>query len=109
MTVNVNWILYLGDLPNTFSYNYDNLASMKMFVGPGATEWSAPVAIPPEDSVQIAEGILTLYIWGRVDYEDVFDETRPHFTEWCYKFNIIQGTRENSEQFVAYGDHNRSD
>src|SRR5205814_2704436 len=82
MIVNVNWILQSGDLPESFSYRYDNIGTMKMFVGPGATEWSAPIVIPPPHAMEITQGPLSFYIWGRVDYEDVFDATSPHFTEW---------------------------
>lgn len=49
-----------------------------------------------------------ILIWGRADYEDVFD--KPHFVEWCYelRFDMYDGKRL-SATFIQIGNHNRTD
>lgn len=109
MTVAVNWTHWMGDLPMGFQHEYGD-ARLRMFLGPQATEWSTPIEIPSHVASAALKGDGHIFIWGRVDYEDIFNGTRPHFTEWCYRMKL--NDRDNKlhpPQFIAYGDHNRSD
>jgi hypothetical protein len=106
MTIRTNWKSLEGDLPDDFDYHYDKPAA-KMFVGPEAQEWSAPVLIPLNIVNIVNRGTSKIYFWGRVDYLDIFDNTQPHFTEWCYR--VYSAPNQSNWQFVAYGDYNRSD
>jgi hypothetical protein len=108
MTVNVNWIDRSDDLPCDFDYTYMS-PPVRMFIGPEATEWSAPIDIPENIASAAIDGTIKIFIWGRVDYGDIFDETQPHFTEWCYRLHPLIGVNDIQIQFVAYGHYNRSD
>jgi hypothetical protein len=111
MTITVNWSHWQGEMPTNFSFAYGEGASMRMFLGPQASEWSAPIEIPANVATDALNGSTQIYIWGRVDYEDIFNATNPHFTQWCYRLNITRdaSTGAVSTQFVAYGNYNNSD
>lgn len=89
--------------------HYYNSDAVRMFIGPEATEWSAPISVPQDIATEALNGSMCIYVWGRVDYQDIFDSTRPHFTEWCYQLIFIGSDRDVNTQFVAYGDYNGSD
>jgi hypothetical protein len=108
MAVQVDWTDLPGDLPTDFTYNYRN-PPFRMFLAPQATEWSEPVRITSATANTALRGNTNIYIWGRVDYRDIFDDTPPRFTEWCYQMLIEDVKRAPRFQFIAYGPHNRSD
>jgi hypothetical protein len=110
MTIIVNWTLWSGGLPVGFSYAYgENVVPAPMFLGPKATEWSEPIRIPANVATTALHGGESIFIWGRVEYRDIFDKTRLHFTEWCYKLVFVRVQPSPQTQFVAFGPHNRSD
>ena len=110
MTVIVNWTPWPGGLPGQFNYAYgENVVPTPMFLGPKATEWSEPIRIPAQVATAALHGGESIFIWGRVEYRDIFDKTRLHFTEWCYKLVFVRIEPHPQTQFVAFGPHNRSD
>jgi hypothetical protein len=110
MTVIVNWHPTQGNLPDGFPYSYgEGVEPSPMFLGPQATEWSEAIDIPANVATAALKGTENLFIWGRVEYRDIFDDTPLHFTEWCYKMVFTRVTPEPLTQFVAFGPHNRSD
>jgi hypothetical protein len=104
--VDWTWVHFQAELAADFDYPYSRPA-MKMLVGPETTEWSAPIEIPRNIANEAVNGTRTIYVYGRVDYLDIFDRAKPHFTEWCYRVYIPAGS--GNWQFVAYGDRNRCD
>ena len=38
---------------------------------------------------------LQLYVWGRATYEDMFEGTKPHFFEFCYRVDVTGATPDN--------------
>ena len=109
MTIAVNWTHWMGDLPPAFEYKYGE-ARTRMFLAPQATEWSAPIVVPPHVATQAFRGDGHIFVWGRVDYADIFDHTKPHFTQWCYRviFNR-DGPGMTDPGYVAFGEYNNSD
>ena len=108
MLVAVNWSHWMGDPPAGFKYEYGDPRA-RMFLGPQATEWSTGIDIPSPVASSALKGDQHIFIWGRTDYEDIFDGTRPHFTEWCYRLKLSESGTQLYPQFIAYGEHNRSD
>jgi len=108
MRVAVNWSHWSGPMPTGFDYAYGDSSAL-MFLGPQATEWSAPIEIPPHVATAALSGNLRIFIWGRVDYQDIFNDSRPHFTEWCYRLHIRNVSGKVETQFIAEGEYNRSD
>jgi hypothetical protein len=110
MTVIVNWTAWQGDLPNGFPYSYgEGVEPSPMFLGPQATEWSEAMNIPANVATAALKGGDNVFVWGRVEYRDIFDNTPLHFTEWCYKMVFTRVSPKPLTQFVAFGPHNRSD
>ena len=49
-----------------------------------------------------------ILIWGRADYEDVFQQ--KHFVEWCHRLRLSRtGGEKMSAGTFQWGDYNRSD
>jgi hypothetical protein len=112
MAISVNWIDRADDLPADFVYDYgENHVPFRMFLAPQATEWSEPIRIPSPIATRVLREQTRVYIWGRVDYRDIFEDTPQRYTEWCYRMVIedVPQTRTPRFQFIAYGPHNRSD
>jgi hypothetical protein len=109
MRIAVNWTHWMGDLSAGFDYRYGD-ERPRMFLSPQATEWSAAIEIPPHVANAASKGDGHIFIWGRVDYEDIFPSTQPHFTQWCYRVNIsIIDNQVHPTRYVAFGDYNNSD
>jgi hypothetical protein len=108
MSILVNWTHWSGETLTGIG-EYGEIQPTKMFLGPNATEWSEAISIPGNVATAALKGTETINIWGRVDYEDIFGDTDPHFTEWCYRLQFTDAGHEISIQFVAFSDYNRSD
>lgn len=108
MTVSVNWTHWPGESVTGIGI-YPEGRTKRMFLAPQAVEWSEAVEIPAEVATQALQGKQKLFIWGRVDYDDIFDGTSRHFTEWCYQIHIFESGGRVDTQFVAFSDYNRSD
>jgi hypothetical protein len=109
MAIAVNWTHREGDLPAHIPGTYAE-EPVRMFLGPQATEWSEAIRIPGNIATDALYERTHIFIWGRVDYEDVFNGTAPHFTEWCYRLRFVNPAGGNIQtQFVAFGSYNRSD
>ena len=108
MMIQANWTEIGFVLPPAGAEDtYDDKLRLNMFLGPQATEWSTPIVIPPEVATRALKGDTTIFIWGRVDYHDIFDGTKPHFTRWCYRIHFGQGPMQ--PQFIAVGNNNGTD
>jgi len=110
MTVIVNWVPWVGDLPQGFSYAYgEDVKPTPMFLGPNATEWSEAIELNAREATLVLDGKQNIFIWGRVEYRDVFNKTPIHYTEWCYRLIFTKLVPQPESQFVAFGPHNGSD
>lgn len=110
MKIIVNWTPWAGDLPDGFGYAYgESVAPTSMFLGPRAREWSDPIKIPGNEATLALKGVQNIYVWGRVEYNDIFDKTRLHFTKWCYRLVFTRPSPTPQTQFVAFGPYNGSD
>lgn len=108
MRVSVNWTHWPGQIPPGFQYKYGELAR-NMFLGPEATEWSNAVEVPVHVANAALDDSEQIYMWGRVDYEDIFKPTHGHFTQWCYRVYVEAFGGSVRARFVAEGDYNGSD
>lgn len=110
MAIIVNWTLWPTDLPETHSYAYgEGEKPSPMFLGPKATEWSEPIKIPANVATDALKGKQVIFIWGCATYNDIFDRTPEHFTQWCYKLVFTRTSPQPLTQFVAFGPYNGSD
>jgi hypothetical protein len=110
MAVIVNWTAWNGDLPNGFPYSYgEGVQPSPMFLGPKAAEWSEPIKIPQYVATDALNEKQVIFIWGRATYNDIFDATAEHFTQWCYKLVFTRVSPTPITQFVSFGPYNGSD
>jgi hypothetical protein len=110
LTVRLNWTHFPSKkMPESFNYEYGP-ETTRMMLGPQSTEWSDTVTIPPDVADAAFKNKHTLFIWGRADYRDVFDSSKPHFTEWCYRIHFhMRPDNKIQTQFIAHGRYNNSD
>ncbi len=110
LTIRVNWCGPTGDVV-LYEYRKDPIP---FFVGPKAVETSASFEIPGAKAVvdwswhPVGDQPLVL-VWGRADYEDIFD--RHHFVEWCYRVTFVRPFRGFRIRAVLtqWGEYNRTD
>jgi hypothetical protein len=79
-------------LPEDFSF--DDIPGQKStptVLGPKAGIAMGDAIIPLEIMTKIHAGTTHFYVWGWADYDDVFDGTDRHRTEFCYKIEFIGG------------------
>jgi hypothetical protein len=106
MSVKVNFTHWPGDLPLHVASQYGGQAAT-LFLGPKATELSAPIDIPGELATRVMEGGERLFVWGRADYRDIFDETPPRHTQWCYEIKILKGANNTAQvRQIMFGEAN---
>jgi hypothetical protein len=111
MTVRVNWTVRDSGLPYDFEYPYDRdyRPPETMFLGPKMEMPSLPMTFAPEEIASVGRGIARIYIWGRVDYVDIFGA--PHYTQFCYQLSVETaiGQPFGWRHRTYYGTYNRTD
>jgi hypothetical protein len=88
---------FQGEIPEEF--NFPDIQPEKetaMLIGPDHSITNA-VEVPPAIIDAVAHGKFRLYMWGWIDYNDVFKGTLRHRTEFCFEVRI------SAEPVGAYG------
>jgi hypothetical protein len=81
--VNINWELRDSNLPDDFSFPDGDLAEAAA-IGARGTFGTPGFFISNADAGLIVAKRKWLYIWGWIDYDDVFEGTPRHRTEFCF-------------------------
>jgi hypothetical protein len=83
----INWGVFDQPLPDDFEFPDKPHSEPTIgLIGPNAVLYSEYVDIPtPLIDSHVANGHKHVYIWGWVDYNDIFDSTSRHRTEYCIK------------------------
>jgi hypothetical protein len=119
LLIRANWTTHIGDLPADFPYDY-TVAPIAAFLGPGAENKDAVFWIPGDAIADTRKANTNVFMWMRVDYQDIFRDSRPHFTEFCFRVfmtgTMMSATIEDLFPEVHwnvgrthYGPRNRSD
>jgi hypothetical protein len=109
LAVNVNWTHQWGDLPGGFLYPYNDAGRTRLFLGPKAISHGGQIDIPRDVIDAVRSGRERVFIWGRADYSDIFEGTRPHFTQFCFTLEVRTIPGAERYGFSLYGNYNRSD
>lgn len=72
------------DIPEDFQFLVPNIQRPVTFLGPRATT-ASEIAITGDDLAAVQSGTKFLYIWGRADYRDIFENTTEHVTKFFYR------------------------
>jgi hypothetical protein len=113
MTIQVDWRGPPGPVPPA-EYVYRG-SPQPFFLPPGAVETSGVIEVTSAaaDIVKWSMSPLGvepfILIWGRADYEDVFQ--KKHFVEWCHRLRLSRPVRDErmGASTFQWGDYNRSD
>jgi hypothetical protein len=109
LRVSTNWKASHGEIAGDFAYTYVRPPE-HLFLGPGARAEFGTVYFPMRDVQAALDERMFLYVWGRATYEDLFEGTRPHFFEFCYRVEVHGSAPNNlSVSFTQYGLRNRCD
>jgi len=111
LTVRVNFTITIGNPP--VEYSYGN-SGERLFLGPQASAMSSFQQLPTGSAQEIVglreAGQTNLFIWGRAEYEDMFGDTQPHFTQWCYRVHLgAPDGKTLRAEFIQAGNYNCSD
>jgi hypothetical protein len=79
-------------------------------VGPRAAFDMAPFGISFAALERIRDKTTSGYLWGWVEYDDIFDETPRHRTEVCMRITtVVGGISDPRIQWSAHTEHNAMD
>ena len=93
-----------GDLPGDFRYP-DYRVKDKISIGPNATMHSTTFDLTVEQLQMIRDGEAKLYIWGWVEYNDIFDGTERHRSEFCFEIMVVGNPIYNTPDMFRYRRH----
>jgi hypothetical protein len=77
-----------GDLPFDFAYP-DYGKKERISIGPNAIMHSMAFDVTPEDLQSIKDRKAKMYVWGWIEYNDIFDDTERHRSEFCFEVVVI--------------------
>jgi hypothetical protein len=84
--LSVNGRRFDGDIPANFSFP-DSGTEDIFVMGPNGEASTRKIHIPTRDLANPASN-FHWYIWGWVEYDDVFDGSRRHRTEFCTRVDL---------------------
>jgi hypothetical protein len=107
LTNNINWKEFpLDGLPPDYEFPYlVNDKPKYGFIGPNSTIHSSYIEIPVTILDKVGWGQLRLYIWGWVEYNDVFNKRKRRRTEYCYEISYQKGLMA----FFSHSEYNNTD
>jgi uncharacterized membrane protein len=109
LRISTNWKASHGEVTRDFDINYAR-PPQSLFLGPAAKAEFGTIFVPMRDIEAAIEGRLYLHVWGRATYEDVFEDTKPHFFEFCHHVEVTGVAPDNIQlQFTQFGRSNGSD
>jgi hypothetical protein len=105
--------VFAGDIPENFSFpDHPDNPTETIVLAPKGDILGRGLFIPPNDIHSTMRGETRLFIWGWVEYDDVFEGSRRHRTEFCNElitdgFEVPIERREITSR--VYGRHNGYD
>ncbi len=101
------------EMPDNFSFETNDTKRMiPVIIGPNGNVRTSGVEYDLIDIEHFLKGTEFAYIWGWVDYNDVFSGTERHRLEFCYQVAIDPTIPFNNPERVvvmSYKKHNGSD
>ena len=104
----VNYSIRDDVLSEDFDFPNGNMdPPIPLVIAPGRTLESSELPITLEQMEAILDGRSHLYVWGWAEYDDVFERTPRHRTEFCHKW-LLGGNVRNPERLTQrYNVHHR--
>jgi len=102
-------------LPDDFDFpDIGGGENVRLLVGPGAEIESSPLRIH-DDVILVLAGksdVARLYMWGWAEYNDIYEGTPRHRTEFCYEWSItgdVTNYERLSFRYTLHRKHNGAD
>jgi hypothetical protein len=90
MLNHASWASFAAELPDHYDFpDFGATENVPTIIGPKATVETDVMNIPIATIRAVAAGTEHVYVWGWADYDDVFNDTPRHRTEFCYKLWIL--------------------
>lgn len=108
LRLNINSALRPDALPENFEFPDGEVANEHpLVIAPGLTIESREIAFTLDEMESIQSGTKNLYVWGWAEYDDVFERTPRHRTEFCHLWSIGGNIRDLSRFSSRYSIHAR--
>ena len=107
-----NMGLVVGNLPTNFDFPDVETGTdpSRFVIGPKASGGSAAFSIPLAALEGVKKGELNFFLWGWAEYDDIFQGTPRHRTEYCFQLTAIIGAiSQRNFEYRAYEKHNGMD
>lgn len=75
-------------MPGDFNFPDYGEADILTLIAPGSSLESTPLAIALAQMQAVIDGTAHLYMYGWAEYDDVFEGTPRHRTEFCHKWSL---------------------
>lgn len=107
----VNWRYFERAIPSDFELaDFDDMGNrilayeshMPLVIGPKATSFSPVITFDSSTIRMVREGQGRVLIWGWAEYDDVFNETSRHRTEFAYQLTVTGGIGNSHVDFSQY-------
>lgn len=92
----VSWDAFFNPIPDDFTFPdiwdaavVDRVNPLS-YIAPHGSINGDSLGIPTEILEAARQGHLRVYMWGWAEYDDVFEETPPHRTEFCYEIRVFR-------------------
>ena len=92
MFMHVSHQFFDGEMPNDFSFpDLGDQTRVPTMIGPRAIMMSSGFKFEVSDPsvLLVFENKKHLYIWGWAEYDDIFENTARHRTEFCYEIFFV--------------------
>jgi hypothetical protein len=92
MFMHVSQQFFDGEMPENFAFpDLGDQTRVPTMIGPGAIVMSGGFKFEVRDPqvARVFEGKTHLYIWGWAEYDDIFENTPRHRTEFCYEIFFV--------------------
>lgn len=107
----INWRYFDRAVPDDFDFaDYDDGGtrvagdelSLPIVLGPRGISFAPAIVVQGSTVRMVREMQGKVLIWGWAEYDDVFDNTRRHRTEFCYEMNVTGSSTSSHIGFSQY-------
>lgn len=108
LILHANFGLFSSGMPDDFNFpDYGHQRRIPTLLGPHSELTSTPLLIPLPHIDEVIRGNTHLFTWGWAEYNDIFEGTSRHRTEFCYQVNFEKDPIEETKLHVIYSSHYR--
>jgi hypothetical protein len=96
MYMHTNWKPFTPQIPDDFDFpdlSKEPVKRVQILLGPKATTWGGGCTVPIDTLDAARVGQCELFVWGWVEYNDIFERTPRHRTEFCVSINVAGDPR----------------